>query len=112
MNIEINNSSSDRTEIKLDGRLDGVTMSHLEQRLEAECFAQQKKQILFDLTALEYISSAGLRVMLLALKRTAAIKGKVVLYGMQKNVKDIFALSGFNSIFPIVETYEEAIAQF
>lgn len=98
------------TEIRISGRLDGITMPELEQRLEAECFSQQKFRLIFSLEKLDYISSAGLRVMLLALKKTTAMKGKLVLYGLNSSVNEIFKLSGFSSIYTIVSTREEALA--
>jgi len=97
------------TVIALEGRLDGVTMQQLEQQL-LQLLEQGNKHFLFQLEKLDYISSAGLRVMLLAIKRTKAIQGSVVLAMMQSNVKDIFDLSGFSSIFTICNTEEEAWA--
>jgi len=108
MNIQIEQKNL-ATVITLEGRLDGVTMQQLEQRL-IQLLEQGSKHFLFDLEQLDYISSAGLRVMLFAIKRTKAIQGSVVLYGMQSNVKDIFDLSGFSAIFTICNSEEEAWA--
>ncbi|HIW33020.1 MAG TPA: STAS domain-containing protein [Candidatus Paenibacillus intestinavium] len=95
------------TVISLEGRLDGVTMQQLEQQL-IQLLDQGNKHFLFRIEKLDYISSAGLRVMLLAIKRTKAIQGSVVLCMMQSNVRDIFDLSGFSSIFTICNSEEEA----
>lgn len=97
------------TVIALEGRLDGVTMQQLEQQL-LQLLEQGNMHFLFRMEQLDYISSAGLRVMLLAIKRTKAIQGSVALCMMQSNVKDIFDLSGFSSIFTICSSEEEAWA--
>lgn len=111
MEVQMITLDEDITEICIQGRLDGVTMPDLEQRLEIECFAKQHYRLAFNLEKLDYISSAGLRVMLLALKKTTAMKGKLVLYGLSSSVHEIFKLSGFSSIYTIVSTREEAMAQ-
>lgn len=111
MDVLIIDLEHDVTEVSIIGRLDGVTMPDLEQRLEIECFGRQHYRLAFNLEKLDYISSAGLRVMLLALKKTTAMKGKLVLYGLSSSVQEIFNLSGFSSIYNIVSTREEALAQ-
>jgi len=110
MDIQVMSLEKDITEIQVNGRLDGITMPELEQRLEVDCFREQKFRLAFNLEKLDYISSAGLRVMLLALKKTTAMKGKLVLFGLNSSVHEIFKLSGFSSIYTIVSTREEALA--
>lgn len=110
MDIQVISLEHDITELKISGRLDGITMPELEQRLEADCFQEQKFRLAFNLEELDYISSAGLRVMLLALKKTTAAKGKLVLFSLNSSVQEIFNLSGFSSIYTIVSTREEALA--
>lgn len=108
MNIQVEQQDA-VTAITLMGRLDGITMQQLEQQL-IQLLGQGNKHFLFQLEQLDYISSAGLRVMLLAIKRTKVIQGSVVLCMMQSNVRDIFDLSGFSSIFTIYNSEEEAWA--
>jgi len=97
------------TVVELEGRLDGVTMGQLEQQLLLN-LEKGSKYFLFQLGKLDYISSAGLRVMLLAIKKTKAIKGAVALCELQSNVKEIFDLSGFSSIFHIAESSDDAMS--
>lgn len=101
----------DVTEVVMKGRLDGNTMKEVEDQLESLIFQTKKTKVFFELKELEYISSAGLRVMLLSLKRITANQGKLVLCELQQNVQEIFNLSGFSSIFKIVATREEALLQ-
>lgn len=94
--------------ISLNGRLDGTTMHVVEEQFLA-LISEQHQRFIFDLNELEYISSAGLRVMLLAVKKTRAIEGKIALFGMNSNVNDVFEISGFSTIFPMLASREEAL---
>ncbi|WP_141501595.1 STAS domain-containing protein [Paenibacillus luteus] len=94
--------------ISLSGRLDGTTMGEVEQRF-LELLGQGMKQFVFDMSELEYISSAGLRVMLLSVKKTRAIAGKIALCKLNANVQEVFQISGFSTIFEIFPAREEAL---
>lgn len=94
--------------ISLNGRLDGTTTHVVEERFLA-LISEQYQRFIFDLSELEYISSAGLRIMLLAVKKTRAIGGKIALFGMNSNVNDVFEISGFSTIFPILASREEGL---
>lgn len=64
-----------------------------------------------DLSRLDYISSAGLRVVLLVAKRLKQNAGRLVLCSLQPNVLEVFDISGFLAILTVVDTRETAIAQ-
>jgi anti-anti-sigma factor len=68
-----------------------------------------ESRLVLDCAQLDYISSAGLRVLLMAAKRTTQAKGKMVLATMNDEVKQVFDLTGFSSIFQICGSREEAI---
>jgi len=95
---------------RVAGRLDGTTMQAAESELLA-LIGQGERRMLLDLTALEYISSAGLRVLLSAAKKMKASGGTIALFGLSANVREIFRLSGFDKIFSIYESQEEALGQ-
>lgn len=95
--------------IKLQGRLDASTASKLEDTLN-EFTNQDKIRLLVDCEGLEYISSAGLRVLLASAKDFQKRNGKIFLSTLNANVKQVFEISGFTSIFPIYESTEKAIA--
>ena len=82
----------------LDGRLDTITSPDLEAKIN-EVVGDADKLIL-DLGSLEYISSAGLRVILGA---TQAMEGKgdVVVRNLTQSVRDVFELTGFSNLFHI-----------
>ena len=69
------------------------------------------QRLVFDFTSLDYISSAGLRVVLLAGKKLRASKGKMVLVGLQDMVREVFEMSGFLALFAVAPTLEEGIAK-
>ena len=69
------------------------------------------RQIVLDFSALDYISSAGLRVVLVLAKRLKAESGKLVLYGMQPHVREVFDISGFLAILNVQSGRAEALAQ-
>ncbi|MBH1965472.1 MAG: STAS domain-containing protein [Comamonadaceae bacterium] len=74
--------------------------------------AQGDKKLVLDFSNLDYISSAGLRVVLIAAKRLKAESGQMVLFGMQPQVREIFDISGFLSILEVKETREQALSHF
>lgn len=59
---------------------------------------------------LEYISSAGIRSIFAIAKKLKEKKGEMMFAGLQDPVKEVFKISGFNSIFRIFSTDEEALA--
>ena len=65
-------------------------------------------RLLIELSQLEYISSAGLRVLLVVAKRIQQKGGKVVLCALVPNVKEVFEISGFSSIFKIFDNTADA----
>lgn len=92
------------------GRLDSATSPELErtvlERLEAGC-----NRLVFDLGDMDYVSSAGLRVILLAGKKLRASHGKLVLAGMRDVVRDVFEMSGFLSLFAVTPDLDDALQE-
>ncbi len=86
----------DKLTVAVNGRLD--TLSSPE--LEAELKLDGVKELVFDLSGLEYTSSAGLRVLLSA-QKTMNRQGRMVIHGVQPAVKEVFDLTGFSDIFTL-----------
>ncbi len=97
--------------IKLTGRLDADSAPAAEATVK-ELMQQGKTRLLFDLSELDYISSAGLRVILLTVKGLQVPKGKVVLCALRPYVREIFDVSNFSSIIPITDTVEAGLQLF
>lgn len=96
--------------LSLSGRLNVTTTVDLESAF-GELLKAGKAKVLVDCRDLEYISSAGLRVLLAAAKSFKKIGGEVSLCGLKPNVKQVFEISGFTTIFPIYTSRDEALAQ-
>lgn len=84
----------------LSGRLDGFTAATHEIELKA-LLAGDASTVTIDLSALEYVSSAGLRVLLMTAKLAKAKGGAVVLSSPSTVVLDVLKISGFDKIFEI-----------
>lgn len=82
----------------LVGRLDTDAAVTFEQEI-APLIQNADKKIVLDCSQLEYISSSGLRLLLMLRKQTNAKGGDIVLQGVNSAVKQVFALTGFSSLF-------------
>ena len=82
----------------LIGDLDNVASMHAENEL-APVFDCTDKDVVIDCTELDYISSSGLRILLGIYKHTRANGHKAVLKNLKDDVKEVFQLSGFMSLF-------------
>lgn len=105
------NESSDGvvTIVAVKGRLDSVTAPTLGERL-SDAFAAPSRRLLIELSELEYISSAGFRILLLAAKRAAETDGQIVLAGVSGKVRQLFDLGGFLDLFRICGSRDEGLA--
>ncbi len=106
---EINNEKAIVIEIK--GRLDTTNFSQLEQKIMGHIEAG-KINILVDCSAMDYVSSSGLRIFLIALKKITSLNGQFVLCGLMDNIREIFEISGFTSIFKIYDDQQTALDTF
>ena len=86
-------------EIALEGRLDTTTAPELEKEIKESL--DGVTELTLDFGALEYISSAGLRVLLLA-QRTLHGKGKVKVTHCNEIVKEVFEVTGFADVLTII----------
>ena len=94
--------------LNLKGRLDSVTCSELENRL-MEHVNQAEQAIILDFSALDYIASAGLRIILMAVKRAKQKNTTFVLCALQPQIHHVFEISGFLKIMQIFQTQDEAL---
>jgi anti-anti-sigma factor len=92
------------------GRLDSVTSSELEKHIASRLDAGARRLVV-DLAGVEYISSAGLRVLLMAAKRLKEPPAALVLCGMGPSVRAVLELTGFVPLFAIEPTREQALAR-
>jgi len=94
----------------LSGRMDAITASEFTKQLEI-WIADGKKNFVIDCSKLDYISSAGLRSVLIIAKKVRTIEGKLQLAALQESVHNVFEISGFDKIIPILTNVDDAEAQ-
>jgi stage II sporulation protein AA (anti-sigma F factor antagonist) len=94
---------------RLSGRLDSNAAASAEADLGAAVTGTPRLAI--DLSGLDYISSAGLRVILVLARKVQQAAGKMALYGLQPSVRQVFTVSGFDTIISIQPDAAAALAQ-
>ncbi len=94
--------------LKIDGKFDAVSAPDAEVAIGREIDDGALK-IVINMEKVNYISSAGLRTLLVAAKEIKGKKGKIVISSMADTVKKVFEISGFSTIFETYGTDAEAI---
>ncbi len=94
--------------LELKGRMDAITSDQLDGTIST-LLAQRETQFVIDFSQLEYISSSGLRVLLMAAKKLKNADGQLILCSLHDQIKTICDISGFSSIFSIVHSRKEAL---
>lgn len=106
--MEITKTEKDGvTVIKISGRLDSSNSKEAQKEILAS--EDEGSRILLNLGDLEYISSAGLRVLLISAKKARSGHGKFCLCSLTENVNDVFEVSGFSAIFDVAENEEAGV---
>lgn len=93
--------------VAVTGSLDSGTSPEAQKSLDA--VVAGAKKVLLDFSQLDYISSAGLRVLLGAAKQLRASGGKLGMFGLNQSVREVFEISGFASILSIYPSEAEAL---
>src|SRR3546814_2606391 len=96
--------------ISMAGQINSANASEVESALLA-WVEQGERLCVLDLGQLDYISSAGLRVILMMAKRLKQNSGQLILCGLQPQVKEVFDISGFLTILTVVDTRAAAVSQ-
>ena len=82
----------------LEGEMDTAAAVEAEEVLKP-LFSSDGKDVIIDCTKLEYIASSGLRILLSILKGAKSAGSKVVMRNVNDDIKNVFKLTGFISIF-------------
>ena len=96
------------TVVTVTGRMDAVTSPDFEKSL-SEMIARGESTFVINLSALEYISSAGLRCILSTAKQLKNKNGTIIFAGLQGAVEEVFKISGFHTLFKVFDTEEKAL---
>ncbi|TNE47710.1 MAG: anti-sigma factor antagonist [Bacteroidetes bacterium] len=97
--------------VYLEGNLDTNTAGSAETHLNALMDSGASK-ILINLKTLEYMSSAGLRVLLATTKKIKGKGGQLRISDLNETVREVFEISGFSMIFSVFDTEEKALEGF
>ena len=97
--------------LEFEGRLDTNTSPDAQTVLE-EVVGGGAHKILVDFAKLDYVSSAGLRILLLVAKQLGRCGGELRLSNLNETIQEIFDMSGFSQILSVFKTSEEALTGF
>lgn len=107
LTVEIENVEG-KCVMRLSGRLDAVTAPILEKKIE-EQIGQDHRKILLEFSSVDYLSSAGMRLLLAATKKMKAKEGLLVLSSIVDDVMEIIKMAGFERILNIYSSEKEAL---
>lgn len=99
------------TVLSLNGSIDAITAPEITEFIQAQ-IAKGNTKLVADLSGVDYTSSAGLRVLLGAIKDTRAQSGDLRLAGIQPDVQKVLNLSGFTNILKIFDNTDAAVASY
>ena len=99
------------TVLRFEGRLDTNTAPEAQTELSRAIQGGGRK-ILIDFGALDYISSAGLRILLGAAKKLRGLDGSMRFCNLNETVAEVFEISGFDAIFQLHPSEDEAMEAF
>lgn len=104
-------SAGDVKVVGLEGKMDSQGFNMVEKKI-VDLIDQGARKILLDFAKLEYINSAGLRILIIAANKIKEVEGELRLCSPNKLVKEIFAISGFEKIFQIFDDRIKALEDF
>lgn len=107
--MEISQKDKDKATIfSLKGRLDSSTSPQVEQKI-LEAIAQESKNIILDFSSLDYISSAGIRILVHCHKEIEKTHGQIFLTALPKPIENVLYITGFLPYFKVFEAQEQAL---
>jgi len=97
------------TLVAIAGRLDMISAGPLEQELETLIGAGTRR-LAIDMSGLDYLSSAGLRALLVAGRRLQETQGTLALVGLRGTVKEVMEIAGLSNVFPAYGSESDLLA--
>lgn len=94
--------------LRIDGRLDAASAPLLERKIN-QLIEEEKHLLALDFSRVDYLSSAGLRVLLSETKKLKAKKGGLVLFSLGDDVMEVIKMAGFEKILHIFSSEKEAL---
>lgn len=106
--------TTDQGDVKIvafSGSLDTGTSLDAERHL-VELIDQGQRKLMVDFAELDYVSSAGLRILLVTSKKLSGVGGQLRLCNLNETVQEVFDISGFSTIFKVFADREAALDGF
>ncbi len=100
---------ADVTIVEAVGRMDVATSMNFIEPVTALISGGERK-LVYDFSKLEYLSSAGLRALLMSVKQMTAAGGKIVICSLQDYIHEVFEIAGFGTLFEFFPTVDEGLA--
>ena len=97
--------------VKMNGRLDALSTPSVEKKI-FEYINEEHYKLLLDFSGVDYLSSAGMRMLLSVTKKLKSYSGKLVLCSVTPNVMDVLKMSGFDHVLELTKTEEDAVHRF
>ncbi|MCB1795244.1 MAG: anti-sigma factor antagonist [Candidatus Competibacteraceae bacterium] len=106
MKVEVS-TQDEITVVAVTGEVDGGSAPGLQAQILP--LLQQEGTLILDLGGVPYMSSAGLRILLLLYRQAVSRNGRVALAGLEETIKDTMAVTGFLKFFTVVDSVEQAL---
>lgn len=97
--------------LRMSGRLDAVSSPAAERKV-FDFVNEGQSKLLFDFGGVDYLSSAGMRMLLSVTKKLKSLSGRLVIFAVTPGVFDILKMSGFDHVLEIVPTEEDGVRKF
>lgn len=97
--------------LRISGRLDAVSSPNAERKV-FDYINNGQNKLLLDFSGVDYLSSAGMRMLLSVTKKLKTLSGKLVLFAITPNVMDVLKMSGFDHVLELVKTEEDGLRRF
>jgi anti-anti-sigma factor len=97
--------------LRINGRLDALSSPNAERKVFDYINSGQHKLVL-DFSGVDYLSSAGMRMLLSTTKKLRTLAGKLIVCCVATNVMDVLKMSGFDHVLELTKTEEDALRKF
>jgi anti-anti-sigma factor len=99
---------NDKIVVRIEGRIDATSSPILEKKIN-KIIDENNLYLVLDFSEVEYLSSAGMRLLLSATKKLKAKSGSLVIFAIIEEVMEIIKMAGFEHILSICNSEEEAL---
>ena len=94
--------------LKINGRLDALNAADFENKLN-EAIEGHNGHLVFDLSEVDYISSAGIRIFLMLINKMEGSANKIAVAGLNEMLREVFEISGIDMYIGIFDSIEDAL---